>query len=274
MHHSSHPSTLQSPSVLPNSNSLQHALSLPPNNVQSTQSNPAQSLPQLQQQQQFIQPHAIHHQPQPSQVPVHNNSSIFSNSPHLNPPLEPQSSVLKSAESSSNIGGGSNSRPGNLDTEGPPAKRPRGRPKGSKTKNRRVDGVLQPIVPPISIPNTTATNGPSTAVEDDEERDEIVDMDDISVPPSSSHNQLQQAPSNNSFSSGGDRPASATQQTENVDMDASSPSQDEVPAIISQPVISFYDFQWRALNLCSQFYEAAGELVVSIDLSSMMHSSC
>ncbi len=31
---------------------------------------------------------------------------------------------------------------------------------------------------------------------------------------------------------------------------------------MSQQNQQFYDFQWRALNLCSEFYNAAEELVV------------
>lgn len=33
---------------------------------------------------------------------------------------------------------------------------------------------------------------------------------------------------------------------------------------MSQQNQQFYEFQWRALNLCSEFYNAAEELVVSI----------
>jgi hypothetical protein len=35
----------------------------------------------------------------------------------------------------------------------------------------------------------------------------------------------------------------------------------------SVPNQHFYDFQWRALNLCSEFYNAADELIVSIIVS-------
>lgn len=33
----------------------------------------------------------------------------------------------------------------------------------------------------------------------------------------------------------------------------------------------FYDFQWRALNLCSEFYQAAEELIVSVMIISWIH---
>lgn len=37
----------------------------------------------------------------------------------------------------------------------------------------------------------------------------------------------------------------------------------------------FYEFQWRALNLCSEFYNAAEELVVSPSLlSRVLSCSC
>ena len=35
---------------------------------------------------------------------------------------------------------------------------------------------------------------------------------------------------------------------------------------MSQQNQQFYEFQWRALNLCSEFYNAAEELVVSTRL--------
>lgn len=35
----------------------------------------------------------------------------------------------------------------------------------------------------------------------------------------------------------------------------------------------FYDFQWRALNLCTEFYQAAEELIVSVIVSRKFMSS-
>ncbi|KAG8908122.1 hypothetical protein FRB99_000150 [Tulasnella sp. 403] len=178
-HRSSVPSTLQPPSVVqqpPSNNapnSLTHALSLPPPRP-----------PDTQQQQQFIQPQAIYHNP--PQVPPPTSSPYTHPFP---PPAQPPQQQPQSTQPAD----------GTTD-ETLPIKRKRGRPKGSKTKNRRVDGVLVPLhalgAAAASSTGTTAntTTVPAPAVQgggdataadhgdDDDEHDHADESMDVESP--------------------------------------------------------------------------------------------
>lgn len=226
---SSVPSTLQPPSVVDPpashpSNSLTHALALPPPRPpESSQYQQPQSQPQ-EQQQQFIQPHAIYHNPP---------SYAYAGQP-AQPPLQPQEPQLHSPAEESNT-----------------LKRKRGRPKGSKTKNRRVQGVLIPV---DSLQTATSSSAPQEVARDDDDDDTL----DLENPITSSFPQRQSAlPPGTSDGAAlglGVGLDTAAQPESATTLSATSPT--------TATIKDFYDFQWRVMSLCSVFYESAGDLVV------------
>ena len=254
------PSTLQPRATVSHqqpasSSSLSNALSLP-----STSSS---SQPQ------YVQPKDVytHHQPQPQpqpQLPLPGSpySAAFPPTPATStaqPLQSPQSSPMQEDFPPS--------------SSAAPLKRKRGRPKGSKTKNRRIDGVLVPVqdittgsVPlhsghitsaSVSRPRIMSAPVARTFAYEDEDDDELSDYQHEAAIDSASA-RASVVPRAFPTAAAPSRPQASIP----PDADTSGLSH---PASGSTATIeNFYDFQWRVMSLCSVFYESASDLVVSI----------
>ena len=149
--------------------------------------------------------------------------------------------------------------------DSPPRRKP-GRPKGSKNKKPRIDGPsstdakLPPMTPEVVVPSF---------------------QDRIRSPQQSQHSSRAKAPQSQSHVQ--NQSLSRSQQATSTIHPPTSSGSVSAPAPVPAPVSTpqppqqatgphqasdpnnqaLYDFQWRILNLCSEFYNAADELIVS-----------
>ncbi|KAG8965620.1 hypothetical protein FRC00_010173 [Tulasnella sp. 408] len=217
---------------------------------------------QQQQQQQYIQPHAIYHNPPPQQ------RSVSSSTPFpQQPSTVPQQQIVQEQPQS---------QPAPSEAAGDAiVKRKRGRPKGSKTKNRRVDGVLVPVHSLGSAAtsatgasaNITAPEGTTAAAQDD--GDDEDDQDEPMLLEHSATAAVSGSPVRPNLSPDfQDGPSLGLGVgLARLGHHGSSSSSAPQPPPPQQPRVikDFYDFQWQVMGLCSTFYESAGELVRSAD---------
>ncbi|KDQ13567.1 hypothetical protein BOTBODRAFT_33576 [Botryobasidium botryosum FD-172 SS1] len=137
-----------------------------------------------------------------------------------------------------------------------PLKRKRGRPKGSKTKRRHTDGGFLPLpqnhtsqparpLPPNALPlPPNALHPPPVAVVTT--TDAVTTSTPNAIPPTH--------PTQGPIPVSAPAPMSAP-----VSASAPAPPLESKGEEIS--IKNYYEFQWRALSLCAEFYEAAGDLV-------------
>lgn len=242
-------STLHPPTVLPSStNSLTHALGASQqhhqHSAQAVSSSNSQHLAQSQSQDtRYYRPQT---QPPPQPGP---SSSSFTAPPSTIPPDEP-----------------------------PPAKRKRGRPKGSKTKNRRVDGVSVPVQSGTVAGGAEASHLAQGAPES--QGNAIGDEDDGagSADESPHHGPYDRRRTSSPVLPPGTSDGAAYGLgvgLSNGGASASAPgTSSDFPVIANEggssdpqtnaSIKNFYDFQWQVISLCSVFYESAGDLVVSL----------
>lgn len=234
---------------------LTHTLALPsrpaPQPQQSQQHQPEQ--------QQFIQPHAIYRNP-PLQPP----KTTPTYTPAFNTPAPPPAEAPSQAQREPTPA--TQEPSATTDDSGQPLKRKRGRPKGSKTKNRRIDGVLVPVESIAIASGSSATKAsastsgaqpsqptqpsapPPAAPAAQQQQHQFVDDDD-------DEDQLQPQEVDLDEPAAVDRDHSA--------VPAAPLPLSDLPDASDVTIHDFYDFQWRVMSLCSVFYESAGELVVS-----------
>lgn len=169
-----------------------------------------------------------------------------------------------------------------LGEDGLPLKRKRGRPKGSKTKNRRSEVLA------ASVDYATAGAGPSTRRQGEEEEGAGSGDEHYAAGGASEQNRPQATQyfhippglSDSSRMGVGHPIGSSARSTSGPVLGASS----ELPATLppeasahhqhsrsgqqeqhqSSSIQNFYDFQWQVISLCSVFYESAGDLVVCV----------
>ncbi|KAG8859291.1 hypothetical protein FRB96_004506 [Tulasnella sp. 330] len=155
-------------------------------------------------------------------------------------------------------------------------KRKRGRPKGSKTKNKRSDATYVPIestalASGLGMLGSQPQDNAMISHTHDGTGDRVPLTAIEAQPPMSSQLERISDEATYSLSRGHSAPGPGPTTGTSSDITATLTADiEQLPPPTNEPnnatsIQNFYDFQWQVISLCSVFYESAGDLVRRTD---------